>query len=1691
MKISKTVLSLITIALTLTVTAQTKVGKKNNSLKESYIQQQGYLSTTGGLALHSPYGDSLRGFDEKGLTQYYMGIGLGGSELIGHIENLKRKYIKEKFNLNTPVVPATPAPVITAQGKKKGGSSTINVAPCVNEGFEQNSPGAYTSATAVTGWTVDSRSANSTCSFTDWAAGSSEFSLIATPLSNWPNSSSPITFIPHSPLGGTVVAQLNDDINDNNMTRIRQTFPVLSANALFQFAYAGYWQDGGSGHGCCDQPGINMKMFDCNGNPLVCASMSLFPGSGCQSTGTTFTLDGNVGSWTNWQVKSIDFTPYIGTCITVEFMTTDCSFGGHWGTTLLDVMCGGQNIGTNLPPAPGGNIGGPVSFCSGSNVAVINAPSGYALYQWISPLTGTTIPASQGGTATALTINNPIPGLVYTVMVTTATGCLYTATLALAYSAVQVGGIGAAPSCPNGSSGSATVAGNGSGAGYTYTWTNASNSVIGTSSLVTGLAPGTYTVRIGGLGAAGCGTAISWVTVGAVPTQTQSIFRPYCSAPAYLPTSGGTNYQWYQGTTPITGSLGTLPNYTVTNPSNGAQYWVSYNTAQGCRDSIRFTLAQSSYGSMTVPTNSIKVICPGASNGTAAVVMVPASGAPVGFSTFSVSSTGTTAPYSASLGPTSSSVFAFSGLSQGSYTVQTFDGSCRYSTNFVITPYVYNYTVTPGTATLCPGNSIPAAINFSSTQLPGTYSYTWTPTNWLVGGNGNVQQTLITPTGIPKGSVVTTVYTINVRPAVANCVVTKTIAITAVNPPTPTITPIQPLCNTSQPYQIIATPGGGTFINTVSNPTLIGVSSGIINPAGATQAINHFTYAINVNTCIATQVDSFQVSTFYTSALTSTIAPKCVTDAPINLMNIVQQTSGTWTTHPGQTVPAGALTGNVFNPSAFTGITGSVTFTVDYKTYSMPNPNTCSSTTSQTIAITNTFVPYVIPIQPFCTNFAPISMSVTTPGAQGGTWSGPNISANGVITPSTIVQPGNNTVTYSVQSGPCVNFVNSTFMVHKFNPATLTSGIPEQCAISGLPYNLMSIVQNTNGSWAGPGIVPGSKLFDPTQISATSVPQLTYMTVSTPPGGPCDDMSTINVSVLRPIAPTIAQVGPYCSKDAGVQLMVSPDEGAWTPSTFLSPNGIFTPSNAAIGNNVVEYVVGTPTCMANSTKVISVEAFVSSYISAQHLPNLCNNGAAINLMPYTANTSGTWYGPGINGTNFNPTLAGKGDWILTYTTASIPSGLCPDQSTVAVSVFSLQTPNIAPAGPFCTANSPVQLTSDVQGGMFTGANTGAVNMQGLFIPASAVIGDNVVNYSVTSGPCVAYAQTTISVEQFVSADFHTIPPVFCNTNEPVNLNSYVVNPGGYWNGTGVNGNMFDPRLANPNNNNEITYYTYSTPHKTLCPDERKIRIEVVELPALSIVANKYVGCAPFEVFLNTPNVTTGDVEWVLGDKEERVTGEYVINHVYTTAGVYTVQMNYNLKGCKTQVFLDKAITVNEKPVADFTIPEEVLISDPQIELVNTSTPLAGNTYNWKVDGFADRNELHPAYTLPKIGRYVVTLTATDKETGCFDEETKTIEVKNDFNIYIPTSFSPNFDGLNDKFKPVFSPYGLDTKSFEMEIFDRWGHSIYFTNDFTKGWDGSVGNKGEPLKEGVYIFKIRYKDLDGNSYSKMGHVTMLK
>ncbi len=110
---------------------------------------------------------------------------------------------------------------------------------------------------------------------------------------------------------------------------------------------------------------------------------------------------------------------------------------------------------------------------------------------------------------------------------------------------------------------------------------------------------------------------------------------------------------------------------------------------------------------------------------------------------------------------------------------------------------------------------------------------------------------------------------------------------------------------------------------------------------------------------------------------------------------------------------------------------------------------------------------------------------------------------------------------------------------------------------------------------------------------------------------------------------------------------------------------------------------------------------------------------------------------------------------------------------------------------------------------------------------------------------------------------------------------------------------------------------------------------------------------------------------------------------------------------------------------------------------------------------------------------------TLNEFGCTASDQVCIEITNNYEIYIPNSFTPDGNGLNDEFKV----YGDGITEMRMSIFDRWGKEVFISNDPSKGWNGKY--KNEDCETGVYTYKIDYKVLSGNKFSEVGNITLLK
>jgi gliding motility-associated-like protein len=163
-----------------------------------------------------------------------------------------------------------------------------------------------------------------------------------------------------------------------------------------------------------------------------------------------------------------------------------------------------------------------------------------------------------------------------------------------------------------------------------------------------------------------------------------------------------------------------------------------------------------------------------------------------------------------------------------------------------------------------------------------------------------------------------------------------------------------------------------------------------------------------------------------------------------------------------------------------------------------------------------------------------------------------------------------------------------------------------------------------------------------------------------------------------------------------------------------------------------------------------------------------------------------------------------------------------------------------------------------------------------------------------------------------------------------------------------------------------------------------------------------------------------------------------------------------------------AINVRPKPVADFLQePVEVSLVNNRVQF----TPLNQNGQTLFSEWFIGEQSAkkignNVEFAFEKAGLQPVALIITN-QFNCKDTVVKYIDVKEDFLVYIPNTFTPNGDGLNDVFMPIGE--GISSEYYHFMIFNRWGALVYQTQKPDEGWDGSVS--GLEAATGIYTYKL--------------------
>lgn len=217
------------------------------------------------------------------------------------------------------------------------------------------------------------------------------------------------------------------------------------------------------------------------------------------------------------------------------------------------------------------------------------------------------------------------------------------------------------------------------------------------------------------------------------------------------------------------------------------------------------------------------------------------------------------------------------------------------------------------------------------------------------------------------------------------------------------------------------------------------------------------------------------------------------------------------------------------------------------------------------------------------------------------------------------------------------------------------------------------------------------------------------------------------------------------------------------------------------------------------------------------------------------------------------------------------------------------------------------------------------------------------------------------------------------------------------------------------------------------------------------------------------------------------------NSIFTCAGEYNVVAR-NANGCD----ISQAVTLIDplEYEANFNInPSPTTTKNTLITFQDVSRPGPVKTtlFEYGIDPIiGEGNDRISSFKFPTdtAGTYPVLLTSTNLN-GCTDTIIKDLIIYSDLLWYIPNSFTPNGDGINDIWRPIGNT--LDIQDYELTILDRWGNQVFSTRDYEEGWNGTQGGDSEYLLEAsVYTYLVKVSSATTEEKRELtGFITMIR
>jgi gliding motility-associated-like protein len=760
--------------------------------------------------------------------------------------------------------------------------------------------------------------------------------------------------------------------------------------------------------------------------------------------------------------------------------------------------------------------------------------------------------------------------------------------------------------------------------------------------------------------------------------------------------------------------------------------------------------------------------------------------------------------------------------------------------------------------------------------------------------------------------------------------------------------------------------------------------------------------------------------------------------------------------------------------------------------YSYYYPNVGCSTTATALTISEVASPNAgqDAAYAFCMGSAIIDLDSYLVGAQpGGNY---YAGANSISDQFSLANAGSYNLIYQVNSAFCPADQSIIAITVNSPPPSPNDLLLNYCSTDA-SVDLANFYPNiSNALWENPQGMAIASMLDPSQ--GDQVIEITSVS-----GNACPNASaTISVQVDEPYFNDSNVSLSYCQNEIPVDLEIALtaydlSNGVWTESNGMPFDGNFiidTPGDYS-------YLFTSEENGACTSNELIAQVHIDATVNAGVDNNLavCISDDAFelsSLLSGTDNSSGLWY---FNNnfqvvSTFDPMTSSAGNYYY-----QIPNnGACPaDYAIISISVDNGFPVNAGEDIQACTGALPLQIGENPNPtrtySWSPGYNLSATNVANPFVSFSNT-GSTPEEITYT----VEVSNGTCTVTDEINVTINPIPVINAPSSievcygETVNLNA-----SGGSNYQWSPANLFDNPLGSTQSfdaENSLNI-TVDAENQYGCGASKNIQLEVYPLPVIVFDELPVEACSPylFEDALSSDSEHILSIQWQIGSTT--ISTGNTANYTISNDGIYDLNLNATSDfGCTTSISFEDYFVIHPRPFASFRVsPGQLTTLENTATITNES--IGATTYNWDFGTGDTSQEIHPVYTYVSTDQatYSVCLEALS-EFGCNDTTCRQVLVENEFVFYAPTAFTPDNDGLNDVFKPIFE--GFENSTYHFWVYDRWGSVIFETTDAEAYWTGNVrgGEYYSPI--GSYTWKAQIKvELVADYHEYSGHVVLIR